>query len=156
MIDENYISAAEFAKKAGITVQAVYQAKNTKLKEYCKQVGKSWFVDESALKLYQSRKEADSQENTNFVELKALQESLKALQQENETLQASLKDLQTLLNAANLEKSALQAKANEQEKLIDELRQSKEQFAALAAALSQKVVPQIPEKTSFWKRIFKR
>lgn len=54
-MDKKYYTVAEFAKKAGISKQAVYQSLDKKLKKYVKEVDGKKYVSRDAFSVFNSK-----------------------------------------------------------------------------------------------------
>lgn len=137
MKQKQYISVKEFAERAGVTTQAVYQRLDKDLKKYCKIEGKYRKLDIEGLNLYQ--KEESEQENLQNIDkdlLKTLQDTLQVL-----TTQLEAKDKQIA----------------ELNKRLEEAFNTTSQSHYIAVQAQQQIVSrQEKPKKGFFSRLFKK
>lgn len=166
-MDPEYISVKEFAERAGVSPQAIYQRLEKDLKLYFKVIKGRKQLNIKALELFNvdcfkpvdqhfkaDLKQVESHNPTNT----AIQE-IEALKQLTSTLNDTLKALE---NQLSIKDSQIQA-LNEQIKTLNEhLKQAQQlnQNNQILIARQQEPPQQIPEETgkkkSLWDRIFSK
>lgn len=89
-MENNLLTVKEFAEKAGVSTQAIYQRLDKDLQGYCKMIGKRKMIDIAGLELFQ-KQESLQEENKDLDKdlIKALQATLQTL-----TAQLEVKDKQ--------------------------------------------------------------
>ena len=146
-----YLSIKDFAKRAGVSQQAIYKQLNNKLKKYVKVVENKKYLHISALDEYIKPQEnsTDEQQLLNMLQtnLKVLQEQLSVKDRliEELTQQASEKDK----IIADMSKSLL---------IVQEERKA-DKFLMVKEKLEEPTEPVEPDEEppkGFWTRFFKK
>lgn len=157
MNEENFLTVKQFAERAGISTQRVYQLLAKDLQSYCKVIGNTKYINISALERFTTKPICkDLQENlpSDLQALtKALQDQIDTLQKHNDLLTQQLevkdKQINTLTESLQATTAALSSAqalhaGTLQERLTIQSERSDD-------------VPQAEEtKRGILKRIFKR
>lgn len=157
MEEKDFLTVKEFAEKAGITTQRVYQLLAKDLQSYCKVIGNTKYINISALERFTTKpicKDLQEDLPSDLQALaKALQDQIDTLQKHNDLLtqQLEVKDKQintlteslqattaALTSAQALHAGTIQGQLTMQTERSDDAPQAEE------------------AKTGFFKRIFKR
>lgn len=98
----DYLSIKEFATRAGVSSQAVYQRLSKDLQSYCKEIDGKKMLDIKALDLF-TNKEVDNEKNKQIDNelIKTLQDTLKVLSAQLETKDRQIAELNERLQEAN-------------------------------------------------------
>ena len=142
--NNQYISVAEFSKRANISKQRVYQLLNKTLKEFVKEVDGVKMLDIRALERYKSKENISTLEQENNQDLnKTLIDTIELLQEQLKTLNKQLEEKDNQINN-------LLNQLAEQTKLVS-------QAQSLHYNQQQERVQLIDskEKKSLWKRFKK-
>lgn len=142
--NNQYISVAEFSKRANISKQRVYQLLNKTLKEFVKEVDGVKMLDIRALERYESKENISTLEQENNQDLnKTLIDTIELLQEQLKTLNKQLGEKDNQINN-------LLNQLAEQTKLVS-------QAQSLHYNQQQERVQLIDskEKKSLWKRFKK-
>lgn len=137
-MSNNYIPVSEFATRANITKQRVYQLLNKSLKEFVKEVDGKKVIDIKGLELFKdnennSRLEQAFEQDLNKTLIDTLKTTIEVLQKQLEEKDNQINELHKLID----QQQQLHAQSNANNKL--ESSEQKEER----------------EKKSFWKRLFK-
>lgn len=160
MVENQYISVKEFAKRAGKSVQAIYKGLNNRLNQYVKLVDNQKMLDIRALQeVYGIEVEQPiqpelttnlTQNSTNETVIDTLLEQIEILRNEldvkNEQIREKDKQLSDTLKALN-QAQHLQAMAESKVKLLEEKKEE------------EKVVEPAPvseQKQKKWYHFFRR
>lgn len=126
-MEKDYISVKEFAERAGVSTQAIYQRIDKDLQGFCKVVGKKKMLDIAGLELFQKQEPLQAESKPLEADLlKTMQATLQAL-----TAQLEIKDKQ------------LQQAAEEKAELLQRLKDaqaSEQQAHALHAGTMQQQI----------------
>ena len=97
--NNQYISVAEFSKRANISKQRVYQLLNKTLKEFVKEVDGVKMLDIRALERYESKENISTLEQENNQDLnKTLIDTIELLQEQLKTLNKQLGEKDNKIN----------------------------------------------------------
>lgn len=142
-MNNNYITVSEFATKAGISKQRVYQLLNKSLKEFVQEVDGKKVIDIKGLELFEnnenhSRVEQAFKQDLNKSLIDTLQTTIAVLQKQLEEKDRQIAELTEIVKTQSQSINAANH-ADLADKLKIESSEQKEER----------------EKQSFWKRIFK-
>ena len=142
-MNNNYITVSEFATKAGISKQRVYQLLNKSLKEFVQEVDGKKVIDIKGLELFEnnenhSRVEQAFEQDLNKSLIDTLQTTIAVLQKQLEEKDRQIAELTEIVKTQSQSINAANH-ADLADKLKIESSEQKEER----------------EKQSFWKRIFK-
>ena len=142
-MNNNYITVSEFATKAGISKQRVYQLLNKSLKEFVQEVDGKKVIDIKGLELFEnnenhSRVEQTFKQYLNKSLIDTLQTTIAVLQKQLEEKDRQIAELTEIVKTQSQSINAANH-ADLADKLKIESSEQKEER----------------EKQSFWKRIFK-
>lgn len=143
MKNDEYISIKEFANRAGVSAQSVYQRLNTSLKKYSRvENGKKTINTKALEEVYSIKVEQDFKQDFkgNFKGFN--EEIIELLRQELKAKDNQIAELQKLLNQEQM------LHARTQEKLL--LLEQKED--ELAAGVEEEI--KSDNKISWWKKLF--
>ena len=140
----NYISVAEFSKKANISKQRVYQLLNKSLKEFVKEVDGKKVIDIKGLELFKdnennSRLEQAFEQDFNNTLIETLKTTIEVLQKQLEEKDNQICELTEIIKTQSQSINA----ANHAE-LADKLK------------LENAEQKEERETRSFWKRLFNK
>lgn len=99
MNNNEYISIAEFAERANISKQAVYQQLDKKLKSYFKEIDGKKYINIKALDLYNEENSNDSEFNKLNEIINTLSETIKVLNQQLTVKDEQIAELTKTLQA---------------------------------------------------------
>lgn len=94
----DFVPVKEFARRAGVSAQAIYQRIDKDLKKYCKEVDGKKMLDTSALQLFSLK--ANEKEVDNGL-IKTLQDTLTVLSSQLESKDRQITELNKRLAEAN-------------------------------------------------------
>lgn len=164
---KEYLSVKDFAQKAGVSTQAIYQRLDKDLQTYCKVVGKQKTIDIKALELfaiktaYQSVDQlvgkdlqttlqeilnhfaSEKQDNSNDSEVLLLKELVI-------TLQDTLKTLKEQIDVKDKQIEELNARLKE----ANQLNQNNQILLLGKQEPPQQIEEAADKKKSFWERLF--
>ena len=142
-MSNNYIPVSEFATRANITKQRVYQLLNKSLKEFVKEVDGKKVIDIKGLELFKdnennSRLEQAFEQDLNKTLIDTLKTTIEVLQKQLEEKDRQIAELTEIVKT-----QSQSINADNHARLADKLKiESSEQ-------------KEEREKKSFWKRLFK-
>ena len=174
-----YMTVKEFALKANVSVQAIYQRLDRDLKPYLKMFkgkkyisskGLRFFVKDNLTAIQQELNKEDLtrfSESANNPEIELLKEALTAFKEQLEVKDKQISELQAALKAEQEHSAQLTTALSQQQALHagDIQRQLVEQRAEDQTPTEQtndsesaesETQDQTPQKQSFFKRLFKR
>ena len=150
-MENNLLTVKEFAEKAGVSTQAIYQRLDKDLRDYCKVIGKRKMLDIRGLELFQKQEplQAEKQEDSKEVDkelIKTLQATLQTL-----TEQLAVKDRQ--IEALNERLAEALATTSQSHYLA---AQAQQQITAgqEAAVEAEVVTAESKRKRSWFSRLF--
>lgn len=163
-MSENYLTVKEFSRKAGVSVQSLYQRLETTLKPYLKIVKGKKYIETRALKeIYNIDLEQDTKQEYQDIKQENKQEYQEIKQDIKEDIKTYTDTLKLLQDTLDTLKEQLKQKDEQ----IKELNKALDQEQKLHAMTQQKVLeleekkadveepPQKKEpKVSIWKKIF--
>lgn len=174
-----YMTVKEFALKANVSVQAIYQRLDRDLKPYLKTLkgkkyisseGLQFFIKEDSIVIQQELNNEGLtrfNENTNNPEIELLKDALTIFKKQLEVKDKQISELQAALKAEQEHSAQLTTALSQQQALHagDIQRQLVEQRAEDQTPMEQmndnepaesKTQDQTPQKHSFFQRLFKR
>lgn len=158
MNEENFLTVKQFAERAGISTQRVYQLLAKDLQSYCKVIGNTKYINISALERFTTKPICKDLQEDLPSDLqaftKALQDQIDTLQKHNDLLTQQLevkdKQINTLTESLQATTAALtSAQALHAGTIHGQLTMQSERSESIQE-------PAKEEKQSFLKRIFKR
>lgn len=158
MNEENFLTVKQFAERAGISTQRVYQLLAKDLQSYCKVIGNTKYINISALERFTTKpicKDLQEDLPSDLQALtKALQDQIDTLQKHNDLLTQQLevkdKQINTLTESLQATTAALtSAQALHAGTIQGQLTMQSERSESIQE-------PAKEEKPSFFKRIFNR
>ena len=164
-MDPEYISVKEFAERAGVSPQAIYQRLEKDLQTYCKVVGKRKNVDTKALELFNTKPAYQAVDKELQDTLKDIANHFKSEKQDNSndsevlllkelvnTLQDSLITLKDQINVKDNQIKELNARLKE----ANQLNQNNQILLLGKNDPPQQIPGDTVIKKSFWDRIFNK
>ena len=146
-MENNLLTVKEFAERAGVSTQAIYQRIDKDLQGYCKMIGKRKMIDIAGLELFQ--KQEPLQEESKDLDkdlVKALQATLQTL-----TAQLEVKDKQI----ADLNERLAEAHATISQSHYIAAQAQQQITAGQETAVEAETVQAEPErKRGFFSRLF--
>ena len=129
-----YLSIKEFAQRAGVSTQAIYQRLDKDLKRYCKEVDGRKKLDISALKMFETTIQKKEVDDGLVSVVKALQSTLEVLTAQLEAKDRQIEELNKRLAEAN--------QLNQNNQVLISRQQEQKQIEESVAEATQ--------KRSFW------
>lgn len=133
MVENQYISVKEFAKRAGKSVQAIYKGLNNRLNQYVKLVDNQKMLDIRALQeVYGIEVEQpiqpelttnSTEESTNDTVIDTLLEQIEILRNELDVKNEQIREKDKQLNEKDNQMAALNKRLEESHRLLDQSQQ---------------------------------
>lgn len=153
MEEKDFLTVKEFAERAGISTQRVYQLLAKDLQSYCKVIGNTKYINISALERFTAKPICEDLPSDLQALTKSLQDQIDTLQKHNDLLTQQLevkdKQINTLTESLQATTAALTS--------AQALHAGTIQGQLTIQSERSDDVPLTEEaKTGFFKRIFKR